>query len=303
MFNSKAVAIGLVLVMMMVSLIPTSNAVLWELIIDVNVSKGIIYSGETVTVTGKVVDHAYKPIRGAEVLIRTGADTTKAFTDPDGVFTGYFTNFQKVPGTYTVNVVATWYKMTGLATTSFELKGDVSPVSALQEKLSTEQAIKYLSADESDFEKDPIGQTLFKYYHGLLDKLILEHKESLKPKQDQIFVEQQRRIAEELQKQAVEEKQPGVGVFGGYQYEDYIKNLNPKIKELVISQLNFTKNTFAEAQKVRDEILANGGTYEEARQAYLDMITIPKEILEQFNQEKLENSGENQSEDEVSETQ
>ena len=65
--------------MMMFSFIPASDAVLWELIIDLNMEKGVIYSGETVVVTGKVVDHAYDPIRGAEVLVRTGADTTKAF--------------------------------------------------------------------------------------------------------------------------------------------------------------------------------------------------------------------------------
>jgi len=48
--------------------------------------------------------------------------------------------------------------------------------------------------------------------------------------------------------------------------------------------LNFTKNTFINAQIVRDEILANGGTIEEARQAYFDLISIPKETIEQFNE-------------------
>jgi predicted negative regulator of RcsB-dependent stress response len=68
----------------------------------------------------------------------------------------------------------------------------------------------------------------------------------------------------------------------------------------VVSQLDFTKNKFEEAQKIRDEILANGGTYQEARQAYLDTLSIPKEVLEQFNQEKLEELEEN-SEDQTSE--
>ena len=303
MFNSKAVVIGLISVMMLVSFIPTSDAKLWELIIDLNMEKGIVHSGETVVITGKVVDHAYDPIRGAEVLIRTGADTTKAFTDPDGVFRGEFKDFQKVPGTYTVNVIATWYGMTGLSTIQFELKGDVSSISALQEKLSTEQARKYLSAKESNFEKDPIGQTLFKYYHGLLEELILEKKEMMKPNEEQIRLEQQRLIAENLRNQAIEEYQPGAGTFSGYQYEDFVRNLDPKIKDLVVSQLNFTKNTFEEAQKVREEILANGGTYEEARQAYLDIITIPKEVLEQFNQDKLGNSAENHPDEEKSENQ
>ncbi len=275
--------------MMMFSFIPASDAVLWELIVDLNMEKGVVYSGETVVVTGKVVDHAYDPIRGAEVLVRTGADTTKAFTDPEGVFKVKFENFDKIPGTYNVNAIATWYGMTGLSSTQFELKGDVSLVSGLQAKLSTDEARKYLSANESDFERDPIGQTLFKYYHGLLEELILEKKDMFKMSEEEIHLEKQRIIAQQLREQAIDEYQPGAGTYGGYQYDDYVRTLNPEIRDLVINQLNFTKNTFEEAQKIRDEILANGGTYDEARQAYLDMITIPKEVLEQFNQQNQAN--------------
>jgi len=278
---------------MLFSFIPTSEAELWELVIDLNVEKGYIYSGDTVVITGKVVDQAYKPIRGAEVFIRTGADTTKAFTDPWGVFTGEIKDFQRIPGTYKVNVIASWYGMTGLTSTQFQVKGDASPISALQEKLSTDEARKYLGSNESDFEKNPIGQTLFKYYHGLLDELIQEQKESREPNAEQIYIEQQRRIAKNLRDQAINEFNPGAGTYAGFQYDNYINNLNPEIRDLVVSQLNFTKNTFEEAQKIRDEILANGGTYEEARKVFLDMIAIPKEMLEKFNQESIDQNSEN----------
>ncbi len=296
MFNNKAIVIGLFSFLMLFSFISTSEAELWELVIDVNVQKGTIYPGETVVVTGKVVDHAYKPIRGAEVFIRTGSDTTKAFTDPEGVFRGEFNDFQRIPGTYSVNVIASWYGMTGLTSTQFQVKGDVSPVSALQEKLSTEEARKYLGSQESDFEKNPIGQTLFKYYHGLLDELIIEQKEAREPIAEQIYLEQQRRIAEDLRNQAIEFHNPSAGTYEGHQYDDYINSLNPEIRDLIASQLNFTKNTFEEAQKTRDEILANGGTYEEARQVFLDMISIPREVLEQFNQKSLDEKSEESSE-------
>jgi len=303
-FNDKAIVIGLFSFLMLFSFIPTSEAELWELVIDVNVQKVIIYPGETVVITGKVVDHAYEPIREAEVFIRTGSDTTKAFTDPEGVFRGEFKDFQRIPGIYSVNVIASLNGMTGLTSTQFQVKGDVSPVSVLQEKLSTDEAIKYLSSNESDFEKNPIGQTLFKYYHGLLDELILEQKESREPIAEQIYLEQQRMIAKNLRNQAIEFYNPGAGIYGGYQYDDYIKSLKPEIRDMVASQLNFTKNTFEEAQRIRDEILANGGTFEEARRVFLDMISIPKEVLEQFNQEiqdeKLEESiDDNQTEEKL----
>ncbi len=277
---------------MIFSFIPASQAELWELVIDLNVEKGVINSGETVVVTGTIVDHAYKPIRGAEVFIRAGSDTTKAFTDIDGTFKGEFKDFQRIPGTYIVNVIGSWYGMTGMTSTQFRVTGDVSPVSALQEKLSTDEAVKYLSANESDFEKNPIGQTLFKYYHGLLEEMVLEKKESMKPTAEQIFIEEQRKIAEEIRNQEIEELDPGAGTYEGYRYDDYIRGLNPEIRDLVVSQLDFTKSKFEEAQKIKDEVIANGGTYEEARQAYLDTLSIPKEVLEQFNQEKLDEKSE-----------
>jgi hypothetical protein len=296
--NNKPVIIGLFSVFMLFSFVYSAQAELWEFIVDLQMEKTAINSGETVVVTGKIVNHAYEPKRGVEVLIRTGADTTKAFTDPSGNFRGEFQDFQRVPGTYTVNVVASWYGMTGLSSTEFQVKGDSSPVALLQQQLSTDQARKYLSSHESDFEKDPIGQTLFKYYHDLHDQLIAEKKEDSKPIAEQIYLEQQRRIAEELKNQAIEFSEPGYGTYSGYQYDDYIKGLNPEIRELVVRQLDFTKNNFEEAQKIKDEIIANGGTYEEARQAYLDKLSIPKETLEQFNDEQLnENSDEEPTEE------
>ncbi len=303
MFKNKAIVIGLFSFLMIFSTIQTSEAELWELIIDMSVENGIV-PGETVVVTGKVVNQAYKPIRGAEVFIRTGAESIKVFTDPWGDFKGEFKDFQRIPGTYTVNVISTWYGMTGLTSSQFQVKGDVSPVSALQEKLSTDEARKYLGSKESDFEKNPIGQTLFKYYHGLLNKLTLEQKEASKPTADQLYIEQQRKIANDLRDKAIEELKPNYGTYGGYQYENYINGLNPEIRDMIINQLNFTKNTFEEAQKVRNEIIANGGTVEEARQAYLEMVSIPKEALEEFIQKVTnEESNENQATDEKIEDQ
>ncbi len=301
MFSNKAIVTGLVSLLMIFSFIPTSEAELWELLIDVSVPKGAIYPGENVGITGKVVDHAYKPISNAEVFIRTGADTTQVFTNPSGEFWGTFGNFQKIPGTYKVNVIASFEGMTGLASTEFQVKGDVTLVSTLQDKLSTDEAKKYLDSQESDFEKNPIGQTLFRYYQTLFDELTLQEKESEEYTADQIYLEQQRNIAEELRNQAFDESNPGAGTYGGYQYNDYINSLNPEIRDQVVSQLNFTKNTFEEAQKIRDEIIVNGGTFEEARQVFLDMISIPREMLEQFNQESLDEKSEENQENEQAE--
>ncbi len=297
---SKPAIIGLFSFLMLFSVIPDSQAELWEFIVEANMEKETVYSGNTVAVTGKVVNHAYEPSRGVEILISAGTDTIKTFTDTQGLFRGEFVNFQKGPGTYTVNVIASWYGMTGLASTQFQVNGDFNPASALQQKLLTDEARKYLISNEADFEKDPIGQTLFRHYQKLLQQFINE-KESQKPSEEQILIEQQRGIAENLKSQAITKFDPGTGTYGGYQYENYISSLNPEIRDLVDNQLNFTQNNFADAQKIRDEIIENGGTYEEARKAYLDRLAITKKTLEQFNEKYIEDSEKLKEEKELKE--
>ena len=134
MYKNKVIIIGLFSFLMLFSFISTSEATLWELVlIDVNVQNDSIRPGESVIVTGKIVDQAYKPIRGAEIFIRAGSDTAKAFTDTWGVFRVEIKDFQGIPGTtYTVNMLGSWYGMTGFSNTQFHVKGEASPVSALQ---------------------------------------------------------------------------------------------------------------------------------------------------------------------------
>ncbi len=288
MYRSKTIVTGLFAFLMLFSFIPTSQAELFEFVVVANVENVSVYPGDTVVVTGRVVDHAYESYSGIEVFIRAGSDTTKAFTSHDGYFRGEFENFQRIPGTYIVNVVASWYGMTGLTSTEFQVKGDATPVSALQQKLSTDEAINYLSANESDFEKNPIGQTLFKYYHGLLEEMIAEQKTASEPNEKQIIVEEQRIIAEEIRNQAIEEYDPGYGTYEGFRYENYIAGLNPEIKDMVIEQLNFTKNRFLDAQNLKQEMLANGSTYDEAMQAYFKILSFPKAAIDEFNEKYLE---------------
>ena len=283
MVKEIILGISLFAVLIMTSFVPNSEAELWELIVDLEMEKSVINSGDSLTVSGIVVDHSYQPVRGAEVLIRAGADTTKAFTDPHGKFWANFVEFNRVPGTYIINVVVSSEGRTGLSSIEFKVLGNSSPILSLQEKLSTDEARKYIASNPEDFEHDPIGMMLSKYYHGLLDELIEEkRKERIKVK-EQIKIDEQKAIADKLKQQDIEEWNPRFGLYDGKQYEYYMNSLDPKIRETIDVQLNFTKNMFLEAQKIKNEILANGGTHEEARKAYLDKMSISKETLEKFN--------------------
>lgn len=279
--------------LILISVIPNSDAELWDLIVNVNVEKKAIHPGETVTVKGKIVDHSNNPVKGAEVNLRTSGDIVKIFTNSEGLFRGEFKNFQKTPGTYTINVIAVLEGKTGLTSTEVHVNGEISPVIMLEEKLSTKEATKYLNSKITDFEKDPIGQMLYNYYQNMYHELQEEKKKPISGLAEKIKINQERKISEKLREDAIDEFNPRAGTYQGYSYERYVNGLDPKIRDIVSEQLNFTKNTFKEAQQLRDEIIANGGTYEEARKAYLEKISIPKEELENFNQEKMNKDKQN----------
>ncbi len=278
---------GLFGLLLIFSFIPTSQAELYELIIEAGVERSIVYSGDQVIVTGRVVDHAYQPIAGAEIVIRIGSDTMKRFTKPDGEFRGVFDQVQRIPGTYIVNISASLDGKIGFASTQLQVKGDVAPGMSLQEKLATDEARRYIGAEEGDFERNPIGQALFKYYQGLLKELVKEKSEAMKLDPDEVLIREQRRAAESLKDQAVTEFKPKAGVYNGAKLDYYLGSLEPKIRELISNQMNFTNSNFVEAQNIRDEILKNGGTFKEARKAYLDTMSISRETLEQFNEDQL----------------
>lgn|GEM_PF-3391382 len=59
---------------------------------------------------------------------------------------------------------------------------------------------------------------------------------------------------------------------------------------MVQSHLDHTKKTFEDVQNIKDKIIANGETHEEAKKAYLDKIPIYREMLKRFVQEQIKNA-------------
>lgn len=272
-----------VAVLIIISASSAANAELWDLIILTDMENSVILPGQSPVIAGMVVDHASKPIKLVQVHIRAGQESIFTVTDEQGQFRTVLNDFNRIPGTYIVSIVGkTPDGKTGIAETEFQVKGDLKITSILEEKLSTPEAKKYLEANEEDFAKNPIGFTLFNYYQKLYQKYLEDVKISEQLAEEQVFIEQQKSIAKELRQQAIEEFNPTYGIFSGYKYDDYIASLNPEIRDVIINQLNFTKNLFEEAQTIREGILLDGGSEEEARQAYLEKIAITKEILNNY---------------------
>jgi len=86
-------------------------------------------------------------------------------------------------------------------------------------------------------------------------------------------------------------KNPGAGTYSGWKYDRFVDNLDSDVKEIIVNQLNFTISVFEEAQLAMEEVLENGGTMVEARQAYYEKAAIPRDLMERMSTNQIEEIG------------
>ena len=277
------IILGLIAVLILIPLALTSDAILWDLIIQVNVENAPLFSGDSPIISGNILDHASKPVKDVNVHIITGEKSIFTLTDEFGKFRVKLGSFNAIPGNYAVNVIAnTEDGKTGMTSTEFQIKGELTPITISEEKLSTPEATKYLSTSPKDFEKNPIGLMLYNYYQKLFSQYLDEQIIYQELTDEQIYIEQQKIIVTNLREQAIIKYDPKSGTYSGYMYDRFVDSLDPTIKDTILSQLNYTTTTFAEANQLADEILVNGGTKEDARKAYLAKLTITRELMEKI---------------------
>ena len=165
--------------------------------------------------------------------------------------------------------------------------------------MSTPEAQKYLESSPKDFDHNPLGYILYNYYQKLYQEYLEDEKTSEKLAQEQAFIEGQKEIENKYRLKAIEKYKPGMGIFSGPQYENYVNSLDEEVRDTVVKHLNFTRNLVEGAQELRNEILENGGTAEEAQSAYLEKISTTREMLE--NLDDVSKIPEETSSDEISE--
>ncbi len=283
-------------VLLVFPLASNSEAVLWDLQIQANVENAPLFSGDRPIVSGVIIDHASKPVHKATVNIRSETMSIFTTTSQSGEFKVELGKHDRTPGNYIVNISATTPDgKTGISSIQFQVKGELSITTVSQEKLSTPEAKKYLEANPEDFDKNPIGLIFYYYYQKLYQEYLEDEKISEKLAQEQALIDEEQKVAFGLRLEAIEEFNPSYGVFSGPRYENYINSLDEAIRDTVVLQLNFTKNLFEEAQILRNEILKNGGTAEEAQTAYLEKLTVTRDTIENF-----ENNSNDESFDQIS---
>jgi len=271
--------------------LPLSESVLWDLIIDVKLEQSPLYVGDIPVVIGSVTDHASKPISGAEVKVRLYSDSITILTDTTGGFKVEFSEFDGLPGNYIVNVMAaTSDGKIGLASTEFQVKGELLVQSYSEKILSTIEALKYLHSSPDDFVYDPIGFTLYNYYQNLQAEFLDEINSQTELDKEQQLIDEQRQQSIELTEQVIEEKNPEAGIYSGFKYDRFVDNLDHSVKDIIVNQLNYTVTVFGEAQVAFDEVISNGGSYQEARLAYYEKASISREVMNELSTLNVENT-------------
>ena len=283
--------LGLVLSLLLFSSFQISESVLWDLLIDVTLEKNPIQLDENPIVNGTIVDHAGKPVSSAEVKISLENESVIIFSNATGEFRYEFENVS-VPGYYIVNVVAsTNDTRMGLAQTYFQVKGPISISTQSAYNLDWMNSTYYEKINPNQLQEDPIAFTLYNYYQDLQIKFQEEEEEQKQIDEYQQYLQEQRRIANELQEKIIEEKNPSAGTFSGWKYDKFVDNLDLDVKEIIVNQLNYTINVFEEAQLAMEEVLKNGGTMEEARQAYYEKAAVPRKLMESLSSNQIDEIG------------
>lgn len=275
------IILGAILLMVLLPLAISSEAVLWDLIIDVTVENNGLFQGESPIISGVVTDHAGKPVDSTKIHIRAGQDSVFLTTNETGQFKVKLYDFDRIPGNYIVNVKGISPDgKTGLATVKFQVKGNLQPFSASEQQLSTPEAKKYLNINPEDIKGNPIATKIYNYYKNIHENYLQEKKLAEDITKEQIFIQEQKRLAKESLQKAIAEKRPGAGVYSGYKYQEFVENLDPSVKGIIENQLNYTKDTFAEAQIAMSKVLENGGTEKEARKVYLSKLGTTKDFMD-----------------------
>ncbi|MGA0296022.1 MAG: carboxypeptidase-like regulatory domain-containing protein [Nitrosopumilaceae archaeon] len=297
MFKNR-IFLGLFTALLLIPLASNSEAVLWDLQIQANVENSPIFSGERPIVTGTVIDHASKPVPKATINVKSESISITTHTSQSGEFRVELGKYERLPGNYIVTISASTDKGdTGISTIQYQVKGELSPTSATSAKLATPEAKKYLEASPEDFDKNPIGFMLYNYYQKLNNEYLEEQKISEKISEQQEELEKQYKIEQKLREKAIEEYNPGAGIFSGPQYDNYVNSLDENVRDVVVEHLNFTKNLVYEAQIVREEVLKNGGTAEEAQKAYLEKISTSRDMIENLGSNSTETSEQTETQD------
>lgn len=262
----------------LMSILPQSESSLWDLVVYAKPTIQIFYSDESPAIAGKVVDQADRPVSDVQVKIRFGAESATTITNSDGMFFYDFGPKDRFSGIYIVNVVATSNDgKIGLASTKFEIKGSALPSSHVQ------QSFELAYSDDLDVENDPIDALIFKYRQEIAQKLEQERLKQQELAKYQEFLDEQRQIAAQKLNETLqlESAKPNDESYTErWYFPRFMDSLDKSVKGIIGTQLNYTSQLWEDARKAMNEVLENGGTWQQAREAFFEKASVSRQTME-----------------------
>jgi hypothetical protein len=255
--------------LLLTSVATASAAQLWDLIVSVKSEKSQINLNDKPVVFGTVLNQAMKPVPDADIRISFANISVNTKTDSDGNFRQEFEN-QTMSGLFYVNVYAKSGSQIGIAKTSIKI-GEERP---------TFNEMYYRS---NLYENTPLPNEYAKLEQKQYQKFV-EHQNLQKQKQSEIelkmlYLQKQKNIAQQLLEDAIKERGIGAGILSDKDQNQYLAKVDPRARNAISAQLNYTKQIFAEAQQAMKEVLDNGGSLQDARKAYFEKLTVTKDEL------------------------
>ena len=251
-----------------------SGFTLWDLMIKANFEQDRIRVGESPVIFGIVLNQASKPVPGAEVKIRFAGVSAVTTTDEQGKFRYEFEP-QTHQGTFSVSIAAKVNDLKGFTTSSLRVGEEPTTFNEVYYKSQMSNA----NTDKDSLSGDPYKALKLKHYQRFIEEQnkIKEKQGIIESKKNDLG--EKRDFARERLDATLRERPVGAGVYVGKDHDRYIEKLDPRIKDTIAYQLNYTKRIFEEAQYAMKSVLDNDGTVQEARKAYLEKLATPREQL------------------------
>jgi hypothetical protein len=275
--NKMKPVLFLAIMLSSVLLIHTASAIvpIGGLVVTVKPEKSPLESSEIPVLTGTVTDQASRPIANAQVSISTSYGTFGIFTGNDGKFRYQYENPVK-PAQYLVNVKAQKIGYgTGLASTTFFVYG--VPVSQSQQYNS-----KTVSGNNSS--QDPIASRILKNVE-IAKKQQAEQDAKIKRIEEEKKLEQSQRALANQQLQF--DLGNWFAQFNPFTprnaYAEFVSQVNQTVQTIFWGQFNFTEQKTNEGLAAKSQVLQNGGSYDQARNAFIKNATTSRSEISKVN--------------------
>lgn len=233
----------------------------WDLVIKAQFEEDQIEANQKPVIYGSVTDQVGRPVSGAELKIRFADNSITTTTDDEGNFRHEFGE-QTSQGIFSVNISATLY----------DLKGFTSTTLKVGKTVSTFDDIYYTKDFDKDLKNDPYKALKQKQYQKFIED---QNKRKLKQNEieaKKMALQDKRDTASQKRSDAINATKPGAGVYSYDEQNKYISKIDPRAKDTIRAQMDYTRQVYEEAKYEMQKVLENGGSLADAKKAYFDKI-------------------------------